>query len=157
LTGSAGRPWIRERIGSWPRAVLPGRHEERIMGVELSGEADLSRRIDARRFLQKAQVRKTRCKRCRRLIPETRRADALYCSQKCHDDYRREQLTKFRSELRGEVRLLTAPTHCPCGTPLDNRPGKRGKVAKKCLRCRNNENARAYRRRQALDREGRVG
>lgn len=121
------------------------------MGVELSSERDLSRRIDARRGLEGQRAR-LHCKRCRKLIPEDRRVDSIYCSKECHNNYRREQTTSLRTEMRGTYRQMVAPTECECGERLDNRPGKRAPIRKSCRRCQNRE---AQRRRRMRLKESR--
>ncbi len=56
------------------------------MGVELASECDLQRRIDARTAC-KGERHRVKCRRCSKLIPDSRRIDARYCSEKCHSQY----------------------------------------------------------------------
>lgn len=114
------------------------------MGVELSGEEDLQRRIAMRTALRDQRKRMT-CKRCRKTIPDNRRRDSLYCSTTCHDNYYREQMTLLRTEMRGEARRLLAPSHCRCGEPLNNKSGRHGPIANACKRCRDIDAQRRYR------------
>ncbi len=112
------------------------------MGVELSSEADLSRRIDARRLSQRSY--RERCKRCRKKIPQDRRIVSLYCSVACHNNYNWEQRKLLRAEIRATMRALLAPTHCDCGELLNNQPGRPGKIAQSCRKCRNRRDQRNY-------------
>lgn len=105
------------------------------MGVELASESDLYRRIDARRSLEGLRQR-IRCKRCRKIIPESRRCDAVYCSQECHNNYHWEQRGLLRTEIRHAIHALKAPAYCVCGAVLNNRPGRPGKIAWSCKHCR---------------------
>ncbi len=106
------------------------------MGVELSNESDLSRRISARYLLENGRQR-FRCKRCKKAIPDDRRRDSIFCSTKCHNNYGGEQMSLLRAEIRHARRAEAAPTHCECGTQLDNRGDRPGKIARMCRRCCN--------------------
>lgn len=104
-------------------------------------EEDLVR-IRAARGAAEGVRRRARCLRCRKRIPDCRRADALYCSEECHDRHRREEVSGLRSEVRAIVRAL-APTTCDCGAPLSV-AGKSGPIPRRCRRCANREAQRRH-------------
>lgn len=120
------------------------------MGVELSSEQDLERRIEARRHVEHLRAH-VRCRKCKKFIPDGVRRDAVYCSIECNNKDAWRERNILRAEIRGMVRELQAPKNCACGAPLDNRPGRRGPVAKSCKRCRDRIAARRYRERRAND------
>lgn len=116
---------------------------------ELLSDVDHESRIKLRIALEGVTRRRIKCKRCNKLIPEERRRDAIYCSVRCQRNYRREQITALRTEMRGEYRIIACPTECECGATLNNGPGRHGPPARWCgKRCRDREAQRQCRARR---------
>lgn len=128
------------------RYTMPSTRDASLL---LHTNEDHAERIERRRFLERAGVRRrVLCKRCRTPIPDGKRVDALYCSIGCQHKYRWELRNALRSEIRAQYRTMTAAKVCGCcGVDIDNRPGKHGKTALTCQRCRWARNQRLKRRR----------
>jgi hypothetical protein len=103
----------------------------------LTTDADLSRRIDARQSV--AARRHERCKRCRMTIPEDRRVDSRFCSRLCHNNWQWEQREALLTEIRHARRSEVAPAFCACGNAIDNRAERPGPIAFKCKKCKMRE------------------
>jgi hypothetical protein len=104
-----------------------------VRAPDLASDADLVRRLVAREAAA-GERRRSRCVRCRRAIPAGKRRDALYCSERCNRDHRRERVEILRREVRLAVRAAKVVVACHCGEPLDTsvRPGP---VPRQCGRC----------------------
>jgi hypothetical protein len=84
-------------------------------------EADLGRRLEARRA-RDGERQRVLCLRCRKRLPEGKRAHAKYCSVACGNAFRyharRDSKAALRKECRRAAWLARAPALCACGEPL---------------------------------------
>lgn len=113
------------------------------MSAELSPESDLLR-LRREREARRGERQHVRCRRCRKLIPECKRADAVYCSKVCKRSYRWERRNELVREVRLAVRNLKVVPVCPCGAELNTTP-RPGPVPKFCKRCYAREAMRQWR------------
>lgn len=97
-------------------------------------DADLARRLAAREAREGERSR-VRCKRrcCRKAIPEHKRADAVYCSEKCKRASRRNERDELVQEIRHTLRSGKTVSACACGAALETR--RTGPVPQQCGRC----------------------
>lgn len=119
-------------------------------GDHVLGEDEHRRRIEMRDAMRGERPR-VLCDRCRRRIPETKRADAKYCSEHCKRRGRFDTLDEMRKELRRAVRMLKTVGRCACGCALDVRI-RPGAVPTRCIRCRKREDMRRLRARRRAER-----
>jgi hypothetical protein len=117
----------------------------------LVSEAELANRLAAREARRGERAR-VRCKRlgCRKAIPEGKRADAVYCSERCARAARWAERDALVREFRHTIRAGKAAGACACGAALDTR-FRPGPVPGRCGRCYQRE---YQRRRRAAKRDG---